>query len=351
MAEELERNADDAGASSAAADAELPSNGGLADELPEEEQRLPPRNPDLFARKAAPAPSEYTPAREEAVPEVLPPDEAQPARRASPTGKKMGRPVGDDPRRRERTYREKVAKCRTPEDFREANIWALTYGVAIKPMARDAELAKFGTVGGQKFVERARGAGAGQAKPAVSPPPPGGGAPGAAGPVSPGPAAPAAASPGAQAAGAAAPGAPPEPPPPPEPPKYMGQDFQRVRKFAEAALPFAALLGEVSKRVGVDVSQPTKRRLFAGTPYEGQYEGDPVARMAELAGVIMAKRAPTDAEGGMPAEVELAGVAGLVLLPAAPIIASKAGDFLTDLAVRVTGIAQKLSGFIRSRRR
>ncbi|WP_223632023.1 hypothetical protein [Corallococcus sp. EGB] len=323
---------------SATADGELPSDEGQAEEAPQEEQRLPPRNPGLFERKPAPSPAPVT----EASAEVLPPEEdeeaAPPPPRASATAKKTGRPVGDDPKRRERTYKDKLKACRVAADFRTANEWALKYGVPIPPYAQQVERQEFGTVGGQPFVKREPVAKA-QARPAPGAPAPAAQASGAAAPGAPAPA--------AQAPAAA----PPPPPPPPEPPKYMGQDFQRVRKFAEAALPFASVLGEVSKRFGVDVSQPTRRKLFAGTQFEGQYEGDPVARMAELAGVIMAKRAPSDADGGMPAEVELLGVAGLVLVPAAPIIASKAGDFLTALAVRVTGVAQRVSGFIRSRRR
>lgn len=138
--------------------------------------------------------------------------------------------------------------------------------------------------------------------------------------VAPGAAAPAAEPRAAGPAGPVATGAvPPATPPVPEVHKYMGQDERRVAMFADAIAP---VVEGIAKRLSVDGLDPMERSrltLFPGHPrMEKKIDCVPVARMAELGGVLLADRYPggDGGEAGVgDAKAELALLALATLAP------------------------------------
>ncbi|AGC45454.1 hypothetical protein MYSTI_04154 [Myxococcus stipitatus DSM 14675] len=82
------------------------------------------------------------------------------------------------------------------------------------------------------------------------------------------------------------------PPEEPKGPTYMGEPVDMVEAFSQAALFLAGSLAELTRGHPVmDLTRPIERVLFKGTPVERTVRGDPVARVSELTGVGLARRA------------------------------------------------------------
>jgi hypothetical protein len=81
----------------------------------------------------------------------------------------------------------------------------------------------------------------------------------------------------------------------------MGQPAERVATFAGVALPVLDFLAKRFSAEGFDPTAHTKGVLFRGTPLEQKVDCVPIERMAELVGVVAAKRWPATGSASDPA--------------------------------------------------
>ncbi|WP_309887547.1 hypothetical protein [Archangium sp.] len=120
-----------------------------------------------------------------------------------------------------------------------------------------------------------------------------------------------------------------EPAPPPTP-LFMGLPADRVALFAGVALPVIQELGRRFGTEGLDTTTHVRATLFRGTPLQREVDCVPAERMAELAGVVAAKRWP--AAGGGAGDPASAAKTELVVLGLAAF-----GPALVTAGKRVAG--------------
>jgi hypothetical protein len=129
----------------------------------------------------------------------------------------------------------------------------------------------------------------------------------------------------------------------------MGQPADRVALFAGLALP---VLHNLAERFGAEAMAPTKHvrgKLFRGTPLERDVDCVPVERMADLVGVLAAKRWPASVEqsDASAAKTELTVLAVATFGPAAAAAGKVVGGALWEVG---KAMGAKMRERIRSRR-
>ena len=257
------------------------------------------QEPDASPREAdAPARVTEAPGRGESYPDAQR-EGAQVPQRSAPRGRP---PAGTD--RTRRTVKDNWNKARTEEQKAKALAAAVrAQMLAELPLTALAWGRDAGVLTRAQYAEAVNGgvAEAHQARPQTTQQPPATpqAAPTASAWVSGGEQAPAVSS-GASTTQVTQPAATPETQPtstpPPTGPVYMGQPLERVTMFAGLALPVLQSLGRRWKSEAFDPTTHAEGVLFRGLPIETKVNAVPVERMAELVGVLAAKRWP--ATGG-----------------------------------------------------
>jgi len=142
--------------------------------------------------------------------------------------------------------------------------------------------------------------------------------------------------PAAVSATAASAAAPPAPPKAPPMVLVMGEDVEKVRRFAFSAAMVAQYVVALAKRPGFDPTEKLDLVLFRGTPAETPIQGLPAERFAELLAVEGSKGLGAKVDAGSPwaRRIELVALGSILLGPTVKARAADGFRFCQTLAAK-----------------
>jgi hypothetical protein len=132
--------------------------------------------------------------------------------------------------------------------------------------------------------------------------------------------------------------------------RFMGQPVERVEMFSGAFLPVVEFIADLAKKAGVDLTQPRKRVLFKGKPFEREIDADPISRLTDLLAVEACEYfGPEEGEEGITTKgdrrIELLLLGGVTV---GPLVLPLIGPLKAIIANGIQGVASVLA-LLRSR--